>query len=221
MFVQARSNTLFEFESFLRAARGTRGGPIAHRLRVLASCGGLVAACLGVAPRALMGQQFTCANGTCVTGENLASIDTVGTYLMGNSGPSGNFRQGVGLNWYWNGSNWVTISDGANNGGSLILNSESDGNLHFYTTNGSGSGVNSAGLAQYDRMVITNLGNVGIGTTTPILPLHVYGTANPPINSGIVQNGMMFVGGPGGNGLFTGVDNGAGRYICCLDAIRI
>ncbi len=48
-------------------------------------------------------------------------------------------------------------------------------------------------------------GNVGIGTTTPAATLQVNGPANSPTTSGSQQNAMLYVGGPGGNGLFTGV----------------
>ncbi|MBV9509315.1 MAG: hypothetical protein JO303_03420, partial [Caulobacteraceae bacterium] len=52
-------------------------------------------------------------------------------------------------------------------------------------------------------------GNVGIGTTTPLAPLQVNGVANPPTTTSSTQNGMMYVGGQGGNGLFVGVLSGS------------
>ena len=55
------------------------------------------------------------------------------------------------------------------------------------------------------RFIVNNSGYVGINTASPILPLHVYGAANGPVSTGSIQNGMTFVGGYGGNGLFTGI----------------
>jgi hypothetical protein len=82
---------------------------------------------------------------------------------------------------------WFAYTDGAAN----------KGYLNFWTSNGAGLG---------ERMRITNVGNVGIGTTTPAYKLDVNGSINA---TAIYQNGVL-LGSGGGGGTITGVTAGAG-----------
>jgi Chaperone of endosialidase len=73
----------------------------------------------------------------------------------------------IGFNSYWNGSGRVYAVNGF--AGCIALSAD-DGSFSFYTAP---SGVQGNKTGEMDRMVITNSGQVGIGTTNPGAPLHV------------------------------------------------
>jgi hypothetical protein len=115
-----------------------------------------------------------------VNGLIRASFGTgsLGTYLMPRGGSGNGYRMGVGNNLYWNGSNWLTNSDGSNSGGTAIISGYYPANMTFYTVPSSGSAqtISNAAFASYARMTILESGNVGIGTTAPAYNLDVTGT---------------------------------------------
>ena len=111
-------------------------------------------------------------------------------HVSGNTNPA-TAEQGAYLGWN-------ALTDGT--GETDFINNQGGGNGGFAFMNTSSSGSPKTTL-----MFLNGVGYLGIDTTSPILPLHVFGTANAPVTTGSVQNGMMFVGGQGGNGLYTGI----------------
>jgi hypothetical protein len=76
-----------------------------------------------------------------------------------------------------------TSAAGYNYGGLITVKAEeaytstaSGGRIEFHTTLSGTSGLTFLGSATTERMRITNAGNVGIGTATPIAKLHSVGT---------------------------------------------
>ncbi len=110
----------------------------------------------------------------------------VGSYLIPNGSAGNDYRMGLGNNVYWNGSNWLTKGDGGNNGASLILGSLGAAHsLQFFTISSNGGTdqiISNGGLSAYERMRITDIGNIGIGTTNPVAPLDVFTNATSGSN---------------------------------------
>ncbi|MBI3934899.1 MAG: hypothetical protein HY316_09420, partial [Acidobacteria bacterium] len=104
-----------------------------------------------------------------------------GAYLIPTAGAANGFRFGLGNNLYFDGANWRTKGDGANNAGSAMLTDIGNGALQVFTLPSTGAPdqvVSNSSLATYERMRITNAGNVGIGTTSPDSKLDVRGSIN-------------------------------------------
>ncbi len=113
-----------------------------------------------------------------VGGNILAGYGSVGAYLIPDYGGSNGYNQGLGLNAYFDGTNWILPNDGANSAGALILGNQGAGDIRFYTFSSQG-GVNQtisqSNVGNYQRMIITNNGSVGIGTTSPGARLELNG----------------------------------------------
>jgi hypothetical protein len=74
--------------------------------------------------------------------------------------------------------------------------------MNFYVGGGSASNL---------KMSITNAGNVGIGTSSPILKLHIKGTNSLPATSGTTQNGGIRIENGVNNGVLDiGASNATG-----------
>ncbi|MBI3933487.1 MAG: hypothetical protein HY316_02265 [Acidobacteria bacterium] len=76
----------------------------------------------------------------------------LGTYLTPQLGAGGGFRQGVGLNTFFDGSNWITQGDGgANNGATAILGGYGGTTaLQFFTINSTGASDQTISNATLD-----------------------------------------------------------------------
>ena len=111
-------------------------------------------------------------------------------HVVGNPSTAGNFRLGMGWNVGFDGTNWRTGGDGANNGGAYISSNYGAGALDFYTvaaTGGSSQTISDASFAAMKRMTIDYLGNVGINTSTPGSKLEVFGgTVGTTAGNGIL-----------------------------------
>jgi len=78
-----------------------------------------------------------------------------------------------------------------------------EASLTFYT--------GEANVSFQERMRINSLGNVGIGTTSPILKLHIEGTNSLPATSGTAQNGGIRIENGVNNGVLDiGASNATG-----------
>lgn len=119
----------------------------------------------------------------------------------------------IGFNSYWGGSGRVYSVNGY--AGSISLSSN-DGSFHFQTAR-SGSQGNITG--ENDRMVITNSGKVGIGTTSPGALLHVLSNnsgwgvwGSSPGNIGVLGDSTDNIGVYGLSRNSIGVTGLSGRY---------
>jgi hypothetical protein len=102
-----------------------------------------------------------------------------GTYLMPTGGAANGFRFGFGNNLFFDGTNWRTRGDGANNAGSAILTDIGLGHLQVFTLPSTGATdqvISNASFANFEKVRITADGKVGIGTTSPAEKLDVAGT---------------------------------------------
>ncbi len=98
----------------------------------------------------------------------------------------------------WDGNQWRTPGDGANNAAGMIASSIGSGKMYFYTFPRTGTGdqaINDSELNNYRRLTITNNGYVGIGTTSPEALLHVNGSVKINSNLNATQvnvNGTIY-----------------------------
>jgi hypothetical protein len=120
-----------------------------------------------------------------------AALDVVGAIRSWNSGSgtgvsilslpdasNGYMFAQIGGNIYWNGTDWITGTDGSNSGATMIATQYS-GAMSFYTfpsVGGTNQTFSHANLLARERMTILGNGNVGIGTTAPLAHLDVVGT---------------------------------------------
>jgi len=109
-----------------------------------------------------------------------AGTQHIGAYLIPQGGAGNSFRMGFGNNAYFNGTNWVTVGDGSNNGGSLMLSGygASNSNLVFYTmpsTGGAAQTISDSTLANFEKMRLSATGSLGLGNTTPVSLLDIKG----------------------------------------------
>jgi hypothetical protein len=116
----------------------------------------------------------------------LMRIDSSGNVGIGTSSPNSNIGFGIGNDIKISqvagtahqagnaGSVGLTISDGGGHSGVFVNNTHdgtySDQSITFKTAEG---GISAA----TERMTITSAGNVGIGTSSPSLPLHINGSS--------------------------------------------
>ena len=123
-----------------------------------------------------------------------------GTYLMPTGGPGNGFRFGFGNNLFFDGSNWRTRGDGANNAGSALLTDIGLGHMQIFTlppTGGTDQVVDNASFAAFEKFRISANGNVGIGTTNPTQKLHVVGnilTSGTVTSAGEVTSAFTLTG---------------------------
>lgn len=88
----------------------------------------------------------------------------LGTYVQPQLGAAGSFRQGLGLNVHFDGSNWITEGDGgANNGATAILGGYANpATLQFFTVNSTGASDQTITNAVLDsthlRMTLNSTG---------------------------------------------------------------
>lgn len=81
------------------------------------------------------------------------TVFNMGFYLIPQQGAAGGYRSGIGLNAYFDGTNWRTNADGAQNSGRLWLN---DGFYYIPTTGGTpGQTIADASLVTYRVAKIT------------------------------------------------------------------
>jgi hypothetical protein len=121
-----------------------------------------------------------------------------GAYLVPTAGAPNGFRFGLGNNLYFDGTNWRTKGDGANNAGSAFLTDIGVGALAVYavsSTGGSDQVIPNANLNGFEKMRIQGDGRVGIGTSTPATALDVSGVvravtgAGAPFGTYLMPNG--------------------------------
>lgn len=96
-----------------------------------------------------------------------------GTYIHPDLGASGGFRQGVGQNVFFDGTNFIALGNGSTNSGAGLMFDAT--NYCFYvspTTGGSNNTISSANWTTYQRLCITE-GGIRFGSVasagTPIL----------------------------------------------------
>jgi hypothetical protein len=151
-----------------------------------------------------------------VQGNIFSNLSGIGSYLIPDYGIANAYTQGLGMNAYFDGTNWILPSDSANSGGALILNSHEYGNITFFTFPSQGSSSQSINnIGSYARMVIANNGYVGIGTTAPSANLEVNGSVKLTRGSGA---SMTFQDGSVQSYAWTGVLTG-GDYAESVDVI--
>jgi len=100
-----------------------------------------------------------------------------GTYLIPDDALNG-FRFGVGNNLYFDGANWRTKGDGANNGGAGILTSINGSELGIFTLPSNGAAdqvISNASFNGFEKLRVSSAGDMGIGTTAPTAKLDVVG----------------------------------------------
>ncbi|MFZ2911825.1 MAG: hypothetical protein WAZ75_01950, partial [Candidatus Absconditicoccaceae bacterium] len=142
-------------------------------------------------------------NGSSWTTTNTNIFNTGGNVGIGVSSPFGKFQVGnniqsvslggapmgasaaymynyVGFNSSRNSAGqWFMYSDGANNGGATIM-ANAIGSMYFSTIPGGGGNTNKtttdSDIFSNVKMIITDIGNIGIGTTSPIYNIDVFGT---------------------------------------------
>lgn len=129
--------------------------------------GGTIAVIL----QAAWGQSWTCQNGACTTTANVGIGTTAPGYRLTVSGVGSNNS----------GQTDVQITGTGNVGGGInLISSDSGGKNWLILSTGSGTGIPGS-LGLYDtsagayRFVVSSVGNVGIGTSTPQHLLHVAG----------------------------------------------
>ena len=88
-----------------------------------------------------------------------------------------------------NDKNGITIVGGDTDGRGAIYFADTTQNSAGYITYKHTDNSMLFGTSDSTRIVIDSSGNVGIGTTSPILKLHIEGTNSLPATSGTAQNG--------------------------------
>jgi hypothetical protein len=103
-------------------------------------------------------------------GQNPAAVNKIGSYLMPRYEAADSYRMGLGLGAFFNGTNWISAGDGANNGALLYLN---DGIYAIPSTGGQDQSISDANLSNYKVATFSRTGLV--------LPtsLHCYSSASP------------------------------------------
>jgi len=89
-------------------------------------------------------------NGSVTTG--------IQSTLIGETTSSGSYNVGLGINGYFDGSNWRTGTDGGSNAASFILTPHGGGGLNFYViaaTGGTNQTISNTSLASYNGLSIS------------------------------------------------------------------
>jgi len=114
-----------------------------------------------------------------LVGVNLGGVrsgaNPVGVWLVERSAESGGgYLVCLGLNIKFNGTNWVTGTDGGSNGAALVAMNYGDGNMQFYafpSTGGTVQTIIPANLVNYRRGWIDTSGNLTLNGLTASQPV--------------------------------------------------
>ncbi len=164
-------------------------------------------------PSATASNQLNIGNLIFGTGMTTSTTVSTGKVGIGTTCPATSLEiagsnAAIGTGWLDKGNLFIRSTDAlaADKGGTLALGAVKDGSggtfaaakIHGKKLNGNSGeaggylafevGYNGASPYSFERMRIIDNGNVGIGTTTPAVPLHISTTSNPVVYFDVFAN---------------------------------
>jgi hypothetical protein len=118
----------------------------------------------------------------------------VGTSLMPDTGAAGNFLEGIGLNFWFDGANWIANGDGLNNGGMALLATDSGRTgLGFYAIPSSGGGPQMIPTAALGHYLVGSVDPSGTATFSKYASAANCSSRRSPANCGPAPVGSVAI----------------------------
>ena len=106
------------------------------------------------------------------------------------TGREGGWKYGMGINMYFDGTDWRVGSDGASSGAAGVLGQFGPGRLIFYTIpSRGGNNARTVNINNYISMLIDDEGHVGIGINNPQTKLHVKAESTEDV-AALIEGGV-------------------------------